>query len=202
MGLTPFLDWVGALPLSALYLILAAIAAAENVFPPLPADTVVAFGSFLAARGHGSPWIVLLVVWVGNVAGAMVVYALGRRYGAARLEKRMFGKRAEQFEARLSDYYGRFGLAALFLGRFIPGVRALVPPFAGALRVPVLTAGLLIGSASAIWYSVVSYAGFTLGADWPTLIHALSRDGWTAAGVAAVLLLATAAVILVRRRTR
>ncbi len=198
----PFLDWVGALPLSALYLILAATAAAENVFPPLPADTVVAFGSFLAARGHGSAWISFLAVWLGNVAGAMVIYALGRRYGADRLERRLLGERAEQLEERLSDYYGRFGLTALFLGRFIPGVRALVPPFAGALRVPALTAGLLIGSASAIWYGVVSYVGFTLGADWPTLVRVLSRDGGTAAAVAAVLVLGVVTAILVRRRWR
>ncbi len=202
MGLTPFLDWVGALPLSALYLILAATAAAENVFPPLPADSVVAFGSFLAARGHGSAWVSFLAVWVGNVAGAMVIYALGRRYGADRLERRLLGARAEQLENRLSDYYGRFGLAALFLGRFIPGVRALVPPFAGALRVPAFTAALLIGSASAIWYGTVSYVGFTLGADWPALVRALSRDGGTAAAVAAVLVLGFVTAILLRRRNR
>lgn len=202
MGLTPFLDWVGALPLVALYLILAAAAATENVFPPVPADSVVAFGSFLAARGHGSPWMAFLAVWVGNVAGAMLIYALGRRYGAERLERRLLGQRAEQVEARLIDYYGRFGLAALFLGRFIPGVRALVPPFAGALRVPALTAGLLIGSASAIWYGVVSYLGFTLGADWPALVRVLSRDGGTAAAVAAVLGLGLVTVMLIRRRKR
>lgn len=202
MGLTGFLDWVGALPLVALYLILAAAAATENVFPPVPADSVVAFGSFLAARGHGSPWMALLAVWVGNVAGAMLIYALGRRYGAERLERRLLGQRAEQVEARLIDYYGRFGLAALFLGRFIPGVRALVPPFAGALRVPALTAGLLIGSASAIWYGVVSYLGFTLGADWPALVRVLSRDGGTAAAVAAVLGLGLVTVMLIRRRKR
>ncbi len=202
MGLTPFLDWVGALPLTALYLILAATAAAENVFPPLPADSVVAFGSFLAARGHGSAWVSFLSVWVGNVAGAMIIYALGRRYGADRLERRLLGKRAEQLEDRLSDYYGRFGLAALFLGRFIPGVRALVPPFAGALRVPAFTAALLIGSASAIWYGTVSYVGFTLGADWPALVRALSRDGGTAAAVAAVLVLGLVTAVLLRRRNR
>jgi membrane protein DedA with SNARE-associated domain len=198
----PFLDWVGGLPFGALYLILAAAAAAENVFPPIPADSVVAFGSFLAARGHGSAWASFTAVWVGNVAGAMAVYALGRRYGAARLERRLLGERAERFEQRLSDYYGRFGLAALFLGRFIPGVRALVPPFAGALRVPPLTAAVLIGGASAIWYGTVSYAGFTLGADWPALVRVLSRDGGTAAVVAAVLVLVLLAAIIVRRQKR
>lgn len=202
MGPTPFLDWVGGLPLTALYLILAATAAAENIFPPVPADSVVAFGSFLAARGQGSAWAAFFVVWGGNVAGAMAVYVLGRRYGAGPLEHRLFGDRAEQVERRLVGYYGRFGLAALFLGRFIPGVRALVPPFAGALRVPAWTAGILIGSASAIWYGTVSYIGFKVGADWPALVRVLSRDGGTVAAVAGVLFLVLLAVLIRRRRTR
>jgi membrane protein DedA with SNARE-associated domain len=200
VGATPFLEWAGALPLGLLYLILGVTAAAENIFPPLPADSVVAFGSFLAARGHGSAWIAFAAVWVGNVAGAMGVYTLGRRYGAAAMERRLFGERADQVERRLTAYYGRFGLAALFLGRFIPGVRALVPPFAGTLRVPAVTATLLIGSASAIWYGAVSYVGFTLGADWPAVVRALSRDGGTAAVVAVVLVLLFAAIALRRRR--
>ena len=46
------LDWLETLPVAALYAALAIIAAIENIIPPVPADTVVAFGSFLAARGH------------------------------------------------------------------------------------------------------------------------------------------------------
>ncbi len=196
------LEWVGSLPLAAVYLILAAVAASENVFPPVPADSVVAFGSFLAARGHGSPWVAFAAVWIGNIAGAMAVFALGRRYGADRLERRLFGERAERLEARLNNYYGRYGLTALFLGRFIPGVRALVPPFAGALRVPAFTAFLLIGSASAIWYGTVSYVGFTIGADWKQVVRVLARDGGTVAVAAAAAALLLLAVWLVGRHRR
>ena len=49
------LDWFSGLPPAALYLALAFAAGIENVFPPLPSDTVVAFGSFIAARGQASP---------------------------------------------------------------------------------------------------------------------------------------------------
>ncbi|HUX32796.1 MAG TPA: DedA family protein [Gemmatimonadaceae bacterium] len=202
MGPAALLDWATGLPLGALYLFLGAIAATENVFPPVPADTVVAFGSFLAARGHGTALAAFTAVWVGNVAGAMGMYALGRRYGAERLERRLLGDRAEQVEARLTTYYGRYGLAALFLARFIPGVRALVPPFAGALRVPPVQALLIMGSASAIWYGTVSYVGFRVGSDWPTVVRVLSRDGGTVAAVAAVLALGLLALWLAQRKKR
>ncbi len=202
MAVTPLLDWVLALPLGWLYLFCAAIAGAENFFPPVPADSVVAFGSFLAARGHGSALVTLGAVLLGNVGTAMITYTLGRRYGAAPLERRLFGEKAPDVEARLASYYGRFGLAAIFLGRFIPGVRALVPPFAGALRVPALTAALLMGSASVIWYGTVSYVGFKLGSDWPHLVHVLSRNGGIVSGAAAVLAGILFAVWLARRRRR
>jgi membrane protein DedA with SNARE-associated domain len=44
------LSWLGGLPPAALYVILALVAATENFVPPIPADVIVAFGSFLAAR--------------------------------------------------------------------------------------------------------------------------------------------------------
>lgn len=200
MGANPLLDWVLGLPLGWLYLFCAAIAGVENFFPPVPADSVIAFGSFLAARGHGSALLTLGAVVVGNVGTAMITYTLGRRYGAAPLERRLFGEKASEMEARLDAYYGRFGLAAIFLGRFIPGVRALVPPFAGALRVPAYVALLLMGSASVLWYGTVSYVGFRLGSDWPHLVRVLSRNGSIVSGVAAVLAGLLFAVWLARRR--
>ena len=48
------LGWFAGLPVAALYPALAVLAALENVFPPLPTDTVVALGTWLAARGNGS----------------------------------------------------------------------------------------------------------------------------------------------------
>jgi membrane protein DedA with SNARE-associated domain len=200
MAVTPLLNWALGLPLGWLYVFCAAIAGAENFFPPVPADSVIAFGSFLAARGHGSALATLGAVLVGNVGTAMITYTLGRRYGTGPLERRLFGKNAGDVDARLTAYYGRFGIAALFLGRFIPGVRALVPPFAGALRVPPLSAVLLIGLASAIWYGTVSYVGFRLGADWPAVVRVLSRDGGMVSGVAAILAGMMFAVWLARRR--
>src|SRR5687768_8951059 len=160
------LTWLETLPVGALYSALALVAAIENVFPPVPADTVVAFGSFLAARGHGTALGTFLATWLGNVAGAMAMYAAGRHFGAewmhAKLEKRSRG----DLENRLQTLYGKYGLAALFMSRFIPGVRAIVPPFAGAVRIPAGRAALIMGSASAVWYGTVTIVAYKLGENW------------------------------------
>src|SRR5918997_2073403 len=114
------------MPVPALYAALAVVAALENVFPPVPADTVVAFGSFLAARGQGTASGVFLSTWAGNVGGAMLIYWVGRRYGAEALEQRLLGDRAGEAELRIKALYSKYGLFALFISRFLPGVRAIV----------------------------------------------------------------------------
>lgn len=192
-------DWLTALPPAVLYLVLAVVAAVENVFPPVPADTVVAFGAFLAARGHATLAGALAATLGGNVAGAMGMYAAGRRFGAARLERRLGGGRGGH---RLQELYGRYGVLALFVSRFLPGVRALVPPFAGALRLPAWRVLAILGSASAIWYGAITVIAYRVGADWPTL-QARMR-GWQhgigiGAAVAAVVVLG--AWLLFRRRS-
>jgi membrane protein DedA with SNARE-associated domain len=196
------IDWLVSLPLTALYLALSAVAAAENFFPPLPADTVVALGSFLAAKGEGSVIVAFLVTWFGNVAGAMVMYVLGRKYGAERLERRLIGDKGPKAQATLQTLYGRYGILALFVSRFIPGVRAIVPPFAGALRVPPFGATVAIAGASAVWYGIVSYLGFTLGGNWSRLMEMVADYGKLFAIGAAALVALGALIWWIRQRKR
>ncbi|MDQ4079999.1 MAG: DedA family protein [Gemmatimonadota bacterium] len=194
------LHWLSGLPPFALYAALAAVAAAENIFPPLPADTVVAFGAFLAARGHATLIGAFLATWLGNVSGALLVYTLGRRYGASYAQRWLARFGSEKNEQRLERMYAQRGIAALFLSRFIPGVRALVPPFAGAVRVPALRAALAIAIASGIWYGIVTWIAYNVGSDWDALQARLKSAGITAALIAGGLAIAAVAWYLLRRR--
>lgn len=193
------IDWLSSLSPAALYGVLALAAALENVFPPLPSDTVVVLGSFLAARTNGSAVASFLSTWSGNLAGAMFMYAMGRRYGAAWLRERVL-KGGAKSEARLEAMYARHGLWALVLSRFLPGIRALVPPFAGAFRISPLRAGLAIGGASGVWYAFVTWMAFRVGASWAELSQRIAGVGRTVAIVVGAIVLAAVAVWLVRRR--
>ena len=194
------LDWLTGLPPAALYAALAVVAAAENVFPPLPADTVVAFGAFLAAQGRATLIGAFLATWVGNVSGAVLVYALGRRFGAqyARRWMSRFGAGASQ--GRLEAMYAQRGILALFLSRFIPGLRALVPPFAGALHVPPVRATLAIAIASGIWYGIVTVIAYRVGSNWPALQARLRGAGLTAALIAGLIVVLVVAWYVLKRR--
>ena len=191
------LEWLTELPTGALYVVLALVAAIENVFPPFPADTVVAFGSFLAARGQGTLLGAFLSTLAGNLLGALLMFMVGRRFGAERLERR-FGGQGAMLKFRV--FHAKYGNPALFLSRFLPGVRAIVPPAAGALRLPPVRAMLLMGSASAIWYGTIAFLGYRLGDDWDRLYAAVKSStrlmGLIAVGLVALVLIA----LWVRRR--
>ena len=196
------INWLSALPIGTLYIAIGVISAVENIFPPFPADVVVAFGSFLAARGKASPYSTFLVAWIGNVVGASLMYYVGRRYGSSafmsRLE-RWAGKGAEQ---RLMALYGRYGLPALFISRFLPAVRAVVPPFAGAMRLPVLPVALAVGAASAVWFAFITFLAYRAGSNWSVLYGTIVRSGKIVALGATVLVAIVVVVLLIRRRKR
>lgn len=194
------LAWLGSLPPAALYVILAVVAATENFVPPIPADVIVAFGSFLAAREQRSPIPTIIAVVVGNVGGALAMFALGRRYGADWIRRRMrvMGEGAEQ---RVRHWYNRFGLPALFLSRFLPGVRAVVPPLAGAIRVPATGAIIAIATASTLWYATLAILAYRLSSEWDRIASVIGEFQTGAAIVAAsIVALAAAMWWLLRRR--
>lgn len=195
------LAWFEGLPPVALYLALAVAAGIENVFPPLPSDTVVAFGSFIAARGRASPLLTFVATLSGNLAGAMFMYWVGSRYGAERVLRRFGG--AAGGRARLEAMYGRYGIWAIAISRFLPGVRAIVPPVAGALRVGAVRALLAMGVASALWYGGITYLAFTAGANFDALQARIAQgQRWVGIGAAAIVVLALAVWWLRRRRVR
>lgn len=197
------LDWVAALPGAALYAILFIAGTIENLFPPFPSDVVIAFAAFLVAQGaNGTRLGVFSTVWAGNVAGAMVVYALGRKYGAEKLEERLAGAHAARHDATVRKLFDRYGLPAIFVSRFVPGVRAIVPAIAGALRVKPLPVTVMIAGASAIWYGLITVVAFRVGADWDRLKSLVGEYTTAAAIIGAVILAAGVVAWLVARKRR
>lgn len=185
--MTDFIAWVNGVPRIIVYVSLAAGAAVENVVPAIPADTFVALGGFLAGAGALDARWILLGTWVANVSAAMVVYRLSYAHGPSFFEEG-WGRhlvRRRQME-RMAGFYERWGLPAIFFSRFLPGIRAVVPVFAGATRQPAARVVVPIAAASAIWYGGLVWLGVSAGQNLDALSNALSRVNRTlmvAAGV-------------------
>jgi membrane protein DedA with SNARE-associated domain len=201
-----FLDnistWIATIPIGALYALLGLAAFIEGVFPPVPADLVVALGSFLAARRGASLPITAACIVTGSVGGAMVIYAIVRRFGASWLHERLQKAGIDNVEKRLEMMYSHYGMTALFVSRFLPVFRAVAPPMAGAMRIPpVRTAGVFV-LASAIWYGAIAWIAFRVGDDW-LVMQAAVRHFARRVGVVALVAAALFAVIVfiaIRRR--
>ena len=194
--------WLGDLPLGSLYVAILGLSAFENFFPPFPSDAVIAFGSFLSDRAHGSPLTVFLLGWAGNVIGAGITYILGRKYGAKAFLRRIERYAGPDAETRIKTLHKKYGFTGLFVSRFLPGVRAIVPPFAGAMRLPAFKVMLSIASASAVWFGLITFLAFRAGDNWDLVEHYLIRSGKVAGAIAVGIVLLVVGVWLWKRKAR
>jgi membrane protein DedA with SNARE-associated domain len=195
------LAWLTGLPDPLLYGALALAAFAENVFPPLPADTVIALGAFVAARGNGSWLGAWTATMVGNIGGAMLMYGLGHRFGLPWLIRRFPAIVSPTAADRFAHRFRTQGMAAVAVSRFLPGVRALVPPMAGALGIGAVRAAVAMSVASGVWYGIVCLLAFRAGANAEQLLALMASQQRTI-GLAALTLSIVAVLYLLWRRRR
>jgi membrane protein DedA with SNARE-associated domain len=179
------LSWLVAIPDALLYLLIGFAAAIENLIPPFPGDVVVVIGGVIAGAGDADPTILFLVVWLANAGTALLVYALGRRYGAGFFQGRLgsFLLAPAQVDT-LSIAYRRFGVPIIFFSRFLPIFRPIVPVFAGVAQLGFWKTAIPILAASAIWYGFLVYLGAFTGQNWQAVVRLLDRIGgwlWAAA---------------------
>jgi membrane protein DedA with SNARE-associated domain/uncharacterized tellurite resistance protein B-like protein len=194
---------VSQLPPAAVYTVLALLAAVENVVPPVPSDAAVALGALLSNRGLTTPLGVFLVTWLANLAGAAGVYFVSRRYGR-RVFATATGRRllAPRSLAIIEREYLRFGVVGIFVSRFLPGIRAVVPPFAGLVNLSPLRTLVPMGAASALWYGGITLLGSVIGAEWDRINRIILGVNRTLGVIAVVLVLAGVVAYILRRRRR
>ncbi len=168
------------LPRGPLYLLLGVGAALENVIPAVPADTFVALGGLLVETGGLSAGTIWAATWVGNVASALAMYRLAYVHGKAVFQSRVGRRllRPHQLE-RMRGFYARYGTLAIFFTRFLPGLRSVVPVFAGVSHQPFLRVAVPVALASAIWYGVLLELGRLAGRNLDLLASWLSRMNTT-----------------------
>jgi membrane protein DedA with SNARE-associated domain len=116
------------------YLAVFVIVVVGNVGVPVPEETALLAAGYLVWRGDLRWSLVLLVGIVSAVAGDNVGYWLGRRYGPRVLERfrRLIGISPSRFLS-MRTFIVRWGPLGVFVARFLPGLRFLAGPLAGAV---------------------------------------------------------------------
>ncbi|MEU6662492.1 DedA family protein [Streptomyces sp. NPDC046821] len=140
----------------------------------LPGDSLLFTAGLLCVSGsHGPVHLslpqVLAAAVVGALVGAQVGYWIGRRGGRALLA-RSRSKKLHEGAARAEELLEKYGHAkAIVLARFVPVVRTVLNPLAGALGVPARVFVLWQAVGGLVWTVGLVLAGYALGSSIPNV---------------------------------
>jgi membrane-associated protein len=108
-----------------------------NVGLPVPEESVLALAGYLVHEGQLRLSFTLAVGVASAAVGDNAGYWIGRRLGRPAIER--YGRRVGITEARMETierFIERYGASGVVAGRFIPGIRVLAGPLAGAAGLP------------------------------------------------------------------
>lgn len=131
--------WLTTIPPLAVYLIAGLAVGVESLGVPIPGETILVAAAIMSSRHELSisPHGIAIAAVLGAVIGDSIGYAIGRRYG-----ERLFGYLERRFPHHFSrdlvDYaehvFQRWGMLAVFIGRFIALLRIFAGPLSGSLK--------------------------------------------------------------------
>ncbi|MEW1907437.1 DedA family protein [Kitasatospora sp. NPDC085895] len=191
-------QWIESVPPTSVYALVALIIGLESLGIPLPGEIALVSASLLSARGVVSPWWVAACAIAGAVIGDSIGYSIGRRGGKPLFEKlgRRFPKHfGPDHLATAERSFQKWGMWAVFFGRFIALLRIFAGPLAGALRMPYwkfLIANVLGGIAWAGGTTLLIYQVGKVAEHW------LKSFSW--AGLVVAALAGAGSAWLVKRR--
>ena len=180
------------------YPVLFALVGAESAGALVPGETALIVAAALAAQGSLSFPLVVTVAAGAAILGDNVGYLIGRnglRRLADRPGRRLAARR--RLLARGEAFFARHGSAAVFLGRWLPGLRVVAAWLAGANRMPWRRFVVWNALGGVGWASSVGGAAYLLGRS---ASGALGAIGFV--GVAVVVLVFGVRRIRERRSAR
>jgi membrane protein DedA with SNARE-associated domain len=187
------------IPANVGYAAVFALVAVETMGIPVPAETALIAAALLAHKGQMDIGTLVLVASAAAILGDNVGFAIGRRYG-----RRLFLARGPlQVHRRKvlevgEPFFAKHGPKAVFLGRWISGLRIASAWLAGMnrMRWRVFVVWNALGGIA--WAASVAFSVYLLGS---AAEHALGIVGPAAAALV-VVIIATAVGWRWRRRRR
>jgi membrane protein DedA with SNARE-associated domain len=189
------------IPPFAVYIIVGVVIGMESLGIPLPGEIALVSAALLASR-HTldiNPVGVGADGSRGAVVGDSIGYSIGRKFGMSLFER--LGKRFPKHfgpghVALAKQLFNRWGVWAVFFGRFIALLRIFAGPLAGALKMPYPHFLAANASGGLLWAggttAVVYYLGIA-AERW------MSRFSWVALVVAVAIGLVV--TLLLKERT-
>lgn len=145
--------------------------AIESAAIPLPSEIIMPLAGWFLIQSQGlSPWWLLLAALLGamgNTLGSIVTYWIGAAGGRPLLERYGRFLLLREHELDSADaWFRRYGSAAVFIGRLLPGIRTFISIPAGIARMGFLLFVALTFAGSFLWSLLLAWAGYVLGANY------------------------------------
>jgi membrane-associated protein len=154
----------------------------------LPGETAALLAGAAAKLGHVPLGGVLLVVVVAAIVGDTVGYGVGRYAGPRVLRLRILQRRRQRLDAARA-LLARRGGAAVFLGRWVAFLRAVLPALAGSARMPYPRFLVWNAAGGIVWGASMVVLGYAAGASYAQAEKTVGR------GVAVVVLAVVLAAV-------
>jgi membrane protein DedA with SNARE-associated domain len=166
--------------------------------PFVPGETALIAAGALASQGHGSIVAIIAVAVAAAILGALFGYAVGRRWGQDLLVRwPRFERASHKGIARSQEFFRQHGSKAVFLGRFVPVLRATLGWMAGVGRMPFGRFLVWNVAGATAWGLLIGLLAYYLG---QAVVDAIERDFGIGVGVIAVILFVLLVIHLLRRR--
>ena len=128
---------------------------------PIPEDIILLAAGYVTAHGYAHLKIMIPLSMISILSSDTVMYLIGRHFGERVFKWKPVSyvfslKRLE----KIHKFYCHYGKSAIFLARFIPGLRAWVYIFAGSAKMKLGTFVLMDFLAAAISVPVFIWLGF------------------------------------------
>ncbi len=128
-----------AIPPLGVYLVVGGVVGLESLGIPLPGEIILVSAALMSSHDDlpVNPVGVGVAAVIGAVIGDSIGYAIGRRFGMPLFDRlgRRFPKHFGPGHVALAEkLFNRWGVRAVFFGRFIALLRIFAGPLAGALK--------------------------------------------------------------------
>lgn len=174
------------LPMHLGYLILFALIGAESAGVPVPGETALIAAGVLARHGQFHIELVIPIAAAAAIVGDNVGYLIGRTGGRRLLERPGFlEKHRREILRQGKPFFAKHGPKAVFLGRWVAGLRIAAAWLAGINRMPWPIFVFWNALGGIAWASSVGLLAYYLG---PTAERIFKYVGVVGIGVAALVL--------------
>lgn len=177
----------------------------ENAFPPIPSEAVLLLGGALTVTTSMNIPGTIVAATLGSLAGAILLYEVGRIFQANRLKKLFSGKIGKilhlkpEFVDKAEQWFVKYESKAVLICRCIPIVRSIISIPAGFAKMNLPKFLLLTTIGSLAWNTILVSIGSALGSAWETAMPYFKRYSHIALIVIVCLAIAFVTYLLIKK---